>query len=307
MYNNERVMIDTRKYSVDEMLSRYEEKRILFCNYGKIERNFQEKTKEILEELGKGIPFPIVYASELQRGELLILDKNGKLKNLLTYMQKCLQYRNRKNEFYNYKSRDILYSQIIVYVIDYINPKYMHMQVGKFIEEWQPTQEQIVRNILYKEDDVEKIQWILDEGKKTRTTKLVMQYYFTYFIMAFLFKNGGFYSARCENFDRYQLLEETINRMKRFDNAEWKHIYEKFEKNYLFIEENNFEGNNQKSTEIKMKYLCFSYLCGESDYRTNNFLRDRAFQGGPVELLEQCDMSYNGITKIMTILERGYF
>lgn len=33
MYNNERVRIDIRKYSLDEMVYRYSQNKILFCNH----------------------------------------------------------------------------------------------------------------------------------------------------------------------------------------------------------------------------------------------------------------------------------
>ena len=82
-----------------------------------------------------------------------------------------------------YMLKDVLYSQIIIYVIDYMNPKYMHMEVGEFIEEWQPSQEQSVRNILYKEDKMEILAEFVKQIKNTRTSELLLQYYFIYFII----------------------------------------------------------------------------------------------------------------------------
>ncbi|MFR8249839.1 MAG: hypothetical protein ACLVAT_12660 [Lachnospiraceae bacterium] len=110
-------------------------------------RESEGKIKRNGESSGKGIPFPSVYASELQTGELLILDKSEKFRILLEQ----LNYENLDRDIMDrYMLKDVLYSQIIIYVIDYMNPKYMHMEVGEFIEEWQPSQEQSVRNILYK-------------------------------------------------------------------------------------------------------------------------------------------------------------
>lgn len=151
MYNNERVRIDIRKYSLDEMVYRYSQNKILFVI---IDMDGQKgirrkKLKETVKALARGIPFPSVYASELQTGELLILDKSEKFRILLEQ----LNYENLDRDIMDrYMLKDVLYSQIIIYVIDYMNPKYMHMEVGEFIEEWQPSQDMSVRNILYKED-----------------------------------------------------------------------------------------------------------------------------------------------------------
>ena len=63
MYNNERVRIDIRKYSLDEMVYRYSQNKILFCNhrYGWTKGNPKEKLKETVKALARGIPFPSVY------------------------------------------------------------------------------------------------------------------------------------------------------------------------------------------------------------------------------------------------------
>ena len=130
MYNNERVRIDIRKYSLDEMVYRYSQNKILFCNhrYGWTKGNPKEKLKETVKALARGIPFPSVYASELQTGELLILDKSEKFRILLEQ----LNYENLDRDIMDrYMLKDVLYSQIIIYVIDYMNPKYMHMEVGE--------------------------------------------------------------------------------------------------------------------------------------------------------------------------------
>ena len=81
MYNNERVIIDTRKYDIDEMLFRYKQGKIIFyeknvCYMEATGKSSSRHNKALL----RGIPFPPVYASELQTGELLILDKSDKLR-----------------------------------------------------------------------------------------------------------------------------------------------------------------------------------------------------------------------------------
>lgn len=87
MYNNERVIIDTRKYDIDEMLFRYKQGKIIFYEKKCATWKRREKVvQDIIKALLRGIPFPPVYASELQTGELLILDKSDKLRFLLEYL-----------------------------------------------------------------------------------------------------------------------------------------------------------------------------------------------------------------------------
>lgn len=87
MYNNERVVIDTRKYDIDEMLLRYKQSKIIFYEKKNVTWKRREKIiQDVTEALLRGIPFPLVYASELQTGELLILDKSDKLRFLLEHL-----------------------------------------------------------------------------------------------------------------------------------------------------------------------------------------------------------------------------
>lgn len=70
----------------------------------------KEKLKETVKALARGIPFPSVYASELQTGELLILDKSEKFRILLEQ----LNYENLDRDIMDrYMLKDVLYSQII--------------------------------------------------------------------------------------------------------------------------------------------------------------------------------------------------
>lgn len=119
MYNRERVIIDIRKFDIEEIAYRYSLGKILFCEYSWPTRKYQEKTEETIKALIKGIPFPVVYASELQTGELLILNKNGRLQMLLEE----LRHGNieEQMDIDSYSLNNILYSPITMYVIDYTN------------------------------------------------------------------------------------------------------------------------------------------------------------------------------------------
>ena len=73
--------------------------------------NPKEKLKEMVKALARGYHFS-VYASELQTGELLILDKSEKFRILLEQ----LNYENLDRDIMDrYMLKDVLYSQIIIY------------------------------------------------------------------------------------------------------------------------------------------------------------------------------------------------
>ena len=78
MYERERVIIDIRTYNIDDFFCRYKEGRIVFYERHRITKSQWEKQiPDIMWALKRGIPFPPIYASELQTGEFLIFDKNS--------------------------------------------------------------------------------------------------------------------------------------------------------------------------------------------------------------------------------------
>lgn len=123
-----------------------------------------ERVSETLETILLGIALPVIYASERQDGSLLVLDSSDRLRDLMEflggrYLVAGLEFYPELNGYgleqleqslprvtsliYNYK--------ISFQIIEYTTPKYMHMQVGNYIEKWNFTREQGVRNKLYGE------------------------------------------------------------------------------------------------------------------------------------------------------------
>ena len=126
------------------------------------------------------------------------------------------------------------------------------MEVGEFIEEWQPSQEQSVRNILYKEDKMEILAEFVKQIKNTRTSELLLQYYFIYFIMAAFIKSRGLHIY--ENIDKYQLLEKVIKQFHYLTTVEWNNLYNEFEDVYRLMHQKFVKGYRYKmhSTETRM-------------------------------------------------------
>jgi len=115
MYISKRAIIDTRKYDVREIFFRYKQGKVWFYEKNATAWKKPKKiVREVLWALMRGIPFPPVYASELQTGELLILDKSDKLRFLLEYLKHREEnIRDFREEDDMYFTKDVMYSPIM--------------------------------------------------------------------------------------------------------------------------------------------------------------------------------------------------
>lgn len=301
MYISERARIDTRQYHVEEIFERYKRGMLIFYNKPRSFGYQRERiTKEVLDALNRWIPFPPVYVSELQTGEFLVLDKSDRLRCLLEFLAK-------NNVVNNFELKDIYYAPILVHVIDYINPRYMHMQIGSFIEEWTALQEQSVRNIVYKRE----LDWIYSELDYRRLHaiggNLRNQYIFFYFSMFYYVykKKSKVFESR--NVDKFQMLEEVIQKMCEESPQEIEIILRSLDDMYGAIQ-NIYRSSKyfmHMQIEKQTKYICFLWFLKmeKGGYDIQDIFEKRIFR---LEI-EKCDMSYGDIMKVMDMLRRGDF
>ncbi len=300
MYISERARIDTRQYYVEEIFERYMKGMLIFYAKPRSFGNQRERiTKEVLDALNRGIPFPPVYVSELQTGEFLVLDKSDRLRCLLEFLEREDVFKN--GEFI----KDIYYAPILVHVIDYINPRYMHMQIGSFIEEWTALQEQSVRNIVYKRE----LDWIykeLDYGRsQTIGVNLRNQYIFVYFAMFYYVYKKKLKVFESRNMDRFQMLEEVIKKLCMEGQREIAIIGHSLDDMYSATR--NLYGLGQyfmhMQVEKQTKYLCFLWFLRmeKGGYDIQDMFKNRILR----REVEKCDMSYGDIMKVMDMLIRG--
>ena len=305
MYISKRVAIDTRKYDIREMLSRYRQGKILFYEKNATAwKNHQKIVREVVWALTRGIPFPPVYASELQTGELLILDKNDKLRFLLDYLSRKENGWNSYEEDDIYLVKDIMYAPIILYVIDYMNPKYMHMQIGKFVEEWTPTQEQSIWNILYQKEGSDELKDMVKFIRPSGRANLTMEYSLLHFMMSDFWARDLLDRYRGEDGEKFQLLEATLHEIKYTRREELEEIIDKFVK-LSFRTQQSVSRNHilkNKTTEEKMKYLCFMHILEivQQDFENYSIFEIKEVQ----REIESCDMSYHDIRKTLEFIER---
>lgn len=314
MYNSERIIIEPRNLMIEDVYDRYKQGQIIFFAKSNVSRSRKNKiTKEILEALYRGIPFPPVYVSELQTGELLVLDKSDRLRYLMEFLdhgfsfETLEEYSELNNKFERYYNRrEIFYSKILLYVIDYMNPRYMHMQVGAFIEEWSMTQEQSVRNVLYRELNDSPIRELLSEMKYVRNVDFTLESQFLYFLMVHLVAINAFGYEEyvfSKEADRFVLLDKTIYKLVHMPYGYLEDIRDRFEECYYFVKYKRDECNivERVAREYRTNYICFLGIWkmvtekNELELFSNSKIR---------RMIQNCDMSFENINQIIDCFRR---
>lgn len=308
MYNSKKIIIDTRKFDMNEIFERYRKGLLIFFEKRNTIKSQKNRViNEVLEALSRGIPFPPVYVSELQTGELLVLDKSDRLRFLMEYLEQgpgSSQWKMSGIAAGNYDfMKDIFYTEVILYVIDYWNPKYMHMQVGAFIEEWTAAQEQSVRNILYDGEGIRILRKLLEEIHVSLKSKLQMQYSFLYYMMVHLITARFFDHSEYENADKFQLLEQTLYELEAIEMSYLRDLRDQCMKTETLIKE-RLRGTFMlgHTQEVKTKYMCFlgAWMQINGEYCIDWLLENQKMK----YRMRECDMSFKNIDSILEDFRR---
>lgn len=152
--------------SVQQIYQMYQERKIVFPKAPLVKKSKKiERISEIIEIILLGFVLPTVYVSERQDGSLLVLESEDRLRCLIDFLEgrypvrglefypeldECgigqleRQFPRRTSWLYDYKFSFL--------IIEYTTPRYLHMQMGSYIERWNFTREQGIRNELYGEE-----------------------------------------------------------------------------------------------------------------------------------------------------------
>ncbi len=160
-YEQNTVAIYERKFELDFLCKIYQEGRLHFPHSEQLYDN-SITAAGLIRAIQIGIPMPVIYASELQNGDFLILEFKNRLFSLLEYLYNSFPvnleeifplpgyvFFSELRQQNTWLTGMILRTVFQFQIIDYHTPKYLHMETGLFHEKWNPAQEQIVRNILY--------------------------------------------------------------------------------------------------------------------------------------------------------------
>lgn len=188
--------------------------------------------------------------------------------------------------------KNIFYSSIILHVIDYINPKYMHMQVGAFIEEWSAMQEQSIWNIIYRGVEMEFVWKLTPKMRYPSKSELDIQYNFIYFIMINFIVFHIFDDFQYRNADKFQLTEKVIYELQYQNDSFLKALCKEFGDIYYAINQREYRyrvlysGSYAKN---RTKYLCF--MSAWNNIRGGYFLEEISRNKRIKNMVINCDMS----------------
>lgn len=224
------VELSEKKFSVEKLIYLYEQGRIHFPQVPNVTAaTLGKKTVSgLLRAIQIGIPMPIIYASELQNGDLLVLESEDRLRYLLEYIRGDfsvpIDEMSQDDENYCFDELDkknlrlaaaIMRTIFIFQIIDYRTPKYRHMEVGLFHEKWDVDREQAVRDELYKGQEIESLKNISIKSSRimnnqTGSKSILRNEYKTLYMMLF----WGIYNDALwvsNDMNEQELLDVTIS------------------------------------------------------------------------------------------------
>ena len=270
------IEIYERKFPLEYIYGMFKDGRIQFPMEplrpkGKMEKELEQ----LLDIIWMGIPLPVVYVSELQNGDFLVLENDDNLWKLLYFLDGRYEadYQVEENQFSHGDIQMLrsneprlamgLYDTVISFqIIDYRTPKYLHMSIGKLVGHWNITREQSIREMLYDPYDIRMLNDVARDmnqilsQRHMRGSSLIMRYRTQYMLMSW-FVYTGMWRGEGE-LQEQQLLEETFKSM----DQQGQRINELLDatnyfRDYIFyvIDQNKNRTSNGISKSIFDKYL----------------------------------------------------
>lgn len=102
MSYNEQIAVEIyeKKFSLENLNWMYQEGRLHFPHLRKLNK-YQDTVPHLIDAIQIGIPMPVIYASELQNGDYLILESKERLRALLEYLQESFSVHMNETPPYN--------------------------------------------------------------------------------------------------------------------------------------------------------------------------------------------------------------
>ncbi len=221
------VEIYEKNFSLENLNWMYQEGRLHFPHPKKASK-YQDTVAHLIDAIQIGIPMPVIYVSELQNGDFLILESKEWLLALLVYLQGTFYVHvdemppNLKKCFFHELSQElpklasmILRANFFFRIIDYHTPRYLHMETALFHEKWSVGQEQNIRNILYKEHGIEALNHISKEIRSLINNAPSQKSFLKDYEILYMLLFWGIYNRLLpldaqDNYGEHELLEITI-------------------------------------------------------------------------------------------------
>lgn len=180
-YPDLKIKIDKDQYSIYEMKRKYDRGKI--CMDPSFQRNFVWKNKqmsELIESVIIGIPLPLIYLAESQKGDLVVVDGRQRLTTFVKFLNnefrlnglRILKEINgygfsdlEKDKRYSKYATNIEDFQLVVQVIKYPTPDKVRFDIFDRVNRGgTPLNKQEMRNALYQGQSTQMLQE-LSEGE----------------------------------------------------------------------------------------------------------------------------------------------
>ncbi len=185
-----------------------------------------ERASGIVEIILLGFALPVIYVSERQDGSLLVLETDDRLRCLIEFLEghyplKGLEFYPELNGYgieqwerqFPRRTSWLYDYRLAFQIIEYTTPRYMHLQMGNYIERWNFTREQGIRNELYGGNLARRLAFLEQEGGQEAVffsrVPLNRQYMVLRILMYRFVRAGEVWGRRGENLTLQQLLDRT--------------------------------------------------------------------------------------------------
>lgn len=257
-------MIDIRekKYTVYNLYEMFMDGRLMFPFKPTALHSLQKKAQEALDILVLSIPFPTIYVSERQDGSFVVLDSSSRLLGLLELINQKFVYKsdgaNTELDGWKFSEIDrhapslssaIMEKKILVDIIEYYTPLYLHMRTGLAVESWTIQQEQAVRNVLYEGEGINRLKWLAANvnmpGESGRSKEFCV---LNILLVEFVCHANRQELISGEIHDEQYLFEVTINILQKLNRQQMERI------NYQLEQFGNFCSDIFRGTPFGISY-----------------------------------------------------
>lgn len=287
---NTAAIIYERKFALDFLCRMYQEGRLYFPHPG---HNHPITAASLIRAIQIGIPMPVIYASELQNGDFLILESKNRLISLLEYLHDGFPvyleetvpfpgngFFSKLNQQNPWLAGMLLRTVFQLQIIDYHTPKYLHMETGLFHEKWTSAQEWSIRSMLYAGHGIEDFQAVYYEiiqmsSSFPQSEKFLREYELLYILLFWgIYCNKFSLNPTFGNLHEQQLLEITIQNLYNWHDewADFQNIWISFiscptTQFILTSKSNDWHSQFAANKKMKLKALGFSFCLFDMSLR----------------------------------------
>ncbi|MDE6055283.1 MAG: hypothetical protein K2G55_16345, partial [Lachnospiraceae bacterium] len=283
------VELSEKKISVENLVRLYKDGIIHFPQELEPKLSDRESISDLIRAVRIGIPMAVVFVSELQNGDFLVLEAKDQLLYLLKYIQggfpvhiegitqENAQYYFSDLTYKNPRLAGKLIRTIFTFqIIDYRTPKYLHMEVGLFHEKWSIEREQAVRDLIYEEYGIGSLQYYCNKAVAIIPTKFVGIFQLTneYIVLYLLLCWQRYYAPVIlydkDNMEEQELLEDIIIELDH-NRSVWNYFFDvvnSCEKKYLNRVFNLLQNklklpfwDRKRRTITLGVFICFYHMC----------------------------------------------